>query len=318
MAMAIIVGRDAEEKKRYEFFIVDCYRSLKALAPDLDIRVYPDLNDYNDIDFVLTWRPPHGLLAQLPHLKAIASAGAGVDHILADPYLPKQIPIVRIVDPHMARDITQYVLSQVLNWVKRLDHWALCQRQNRWDKNPPFNLGDKTVGVMGLGFLGQKVALALQYIGLKTIGWSQSPKNFLDNPCFTGLSEFNDFLSQTDILVCLLPLTPQTKNILNANTFAQLPKGAYLINLGRGEHLVEEDLLIALNSGQLTAACLDVFREEPLPPNHPFWIHPQIRITPHIASVTNPSTAIAQILDNYRRAMAGQPLLNQINLSQGY
>ena len=182
----------------------------------------------------------------------------------------------------------------------------------------PFNFLDKTVGIMGLGFLGTHTAKTLHSLGVKVIGWSQSPKQLSEIRYFAGAGEFKDFLAQTDILVCMLPLTPNTQNILNLNNFNCLPKGAYLINIGRGEHLVENDLLAALDSGQLTGACLDVFRQEPLPPEHPFWLHPRIRVTPHIASVTNPATALPQILENYRRMRAGEPLLNCVDVQKGY
>lgn len=318
MALAIIIGRDEQDRKRFNYFLENAARLLLSLQPDLDIRVYPNLGDYQDIDFVLAWRPPLGIFTQLPNLKCIASHGAGVDHLFADPNLPAHIPIVRIVDPAMSVEITQYVVLAVLNWLRLFDHWQTLQSQQRWGKAPPFNLLDNTVGILGMGFLGKQAAETLHSLGVNVIGWSNSPKNLGKIPHFTGAAELKSFLSQANVLVCMLPLTPDTRDILNANNFAALPRGAYLINLGRGQHLVEADLLTALDSGQLSGACLDVFGEEPLPPNHPFWTHPHIRVTPHIASVTNPASALPQILENYRRAMAGKPLLNRVDSKKGY
>lgn len=318
MAIAVIIGRDEPDRKRYNYFLENAASLISTLQSGLDIRVYPNLGDHKDIDFVLAWRPPFGIFSQLPNLKCIASHGAGVDHLFADPHLPTHIPIVRIVDPAMSTEITQYVVMAVLNWLRRFDHWQAIQLQKHWGKIPPFNLLDKTVGILGMGFLGKQAAETLHSLGIKVIGWSNSPKNLTGISHFTGAAELKSFLSKADVLVCMLPLTPDTRDILNTENFAALPQGAYLINLGRGEHLVEADLLTALTSGQLAGACLDVFREEPLPTHHPFWSHPHIRITPHIASVTNPATALPQILENYRRAMAEKPLLNRVDPKKGY
>lgn len=318
MAIALIVGRDIQDRNRFPDLLDSIPKLIETLQPGLDVRVYPDLGDYQDIDFAMVWRQPFGILEQLPNLKCIASLGAGVDHLFADPHLPKTIPIVRIVDPAMSIEITQYIVTAVLFWLKRFDHWEKCQEQKFWGRAMPFNLLDKTVGIMGLGFLGAHTVKTLHSLGVKVIGWSQSPKNMLEIQQFSGDAELKDFLSQTTILVCMLPLTPHTQNILNIEHFNCLPKGAYLINIGRGEHLVEDDLLAALDSGQLSGACLDVFRQEPLPPAHPFWTNPRIRVTPHIASVTNPATALPQILENYRRLQAGEPLLNCVDVQKGY
>ncbi len=318
MIIALLVGRDEQETKQFDWFIQDFKQHLLALAPKLDLRIWPHVGNVEEIEFALVWRHPLGALKKFPHLKCIASLGAGVDHLVVDPTLSKKVPIIRVMDPYMANDIVQYVLAHVLNHIKRTEHWAENQKKQAWIKKPPFSFAEKTIGIMGLGFLGKKAALALQNIGLNVIGWSGSPKNLPDIKDFVGEAQFSDFLSQTDILVCMVPLTPHTQNILNKKTFATLKKGAFLINVGRGEHLVEDDLLNALDSGQLCGACLDVFRQEPLPPEHPFWIHPHIRVTPHIASVTNPATVAAQLLENYRRLISGEKLLNRVDLTRGY
>lgn len=318
MAIALLVGRDEKESKQFDWFIRDFQHHLLSVKPELDLRLWPHLGNKEDIQFALVWRHPLGLLAELPNLKCIASLGAGVDHLVVDPKLSPNVPIIRVMDPYMANDIVQYVLTYVLMHIKRADHWMENQKKQQWSKQPPFSFSEKTIGIMGLGFLGKKTAVALHHIGLNVIGWSNSAKHLPGIRDFVGKSQFTEFLSQTDILVCMVPLTRETKHILNKQTFGNLKKGAFLINLGRGDHLVEEDLLNALNEGQLCGACLDVFSEEPLPKTHPFWTHPLIRVTPHIASVTNPATVASQLLDNYQRLLAGENLLNRVDLEKGY
>jgi|SRR5579885_970328 glyoxylate/hydroxypyruvate reductase A len=318
MAIAILAGRDTTEQKQLEWFSTAWRDALLAQNADLDIRVWPNIGNPADIDFLLVWQHPLGILKTFSQAKAIQSLGAGVDHIFIDPDIHPAIPIVRITDPYMANDIVQYVIAYILQHIKLVEHWTEKQHQKIWAKEPPFNLSSKTTGIMGIGYLGSKAAHLLSELGLSVCGWSQSPKNIPGISHFTGESEFNDFLSRSDILVCMLPLTAQTENILNKRTFSQLPRGAYLINIGRGKHLVDEDLIPALDSGQLCGAVLDVFRQEPLPAEHPFWLHPKIHVTPHIASVTNPGTAAPQVYENYLRAISGQELLNQINIKKGY
>ncbi len=318
MSIALLVGRDKKEQELYSWFTQEIYHQLKLFDPSVDIHIWPEIDEIKDIDLILAWRHPLGILKKFPQLKCIASLGAGVDHLMVDQEIPKHVPIIRVMDPYMANDILHYVLTYVLHYVKRVDHWDDCQIQKAWIKKPPFNFADKTVGIMGLGFLGKKAAQALQQIGLKVIGWSNSRKNIPGIQDYEGNAELIHFLSLTDILVCLLPLTPQTENILNDHTLSQLKPNACLINLGRGEHLVEADLISSLDSGQLSAAYLDVFRQEPLPTDHPFWRHPKIRITPHIASVTHPQTAVPQLIETYRKLLMGKVVNNVVDLARGY
>lgn len=318
MAIALLVGRDAEASKQFDWFIRDWQKSLLALQPDLDVRVWPEVGDVNDIDFALAWQPPFGALKKFPKLKAIGSLGAGVDHLFADPDLPKHIPMVRVVDPYMANDIVQYVTVCVLDYVKRMKFWQQKQKEKIWCKQPPFNYADKTVAVMGVGFLGSKLLEVLKQLGLNVIAWSLTDKQIPGVKHYAGQEQFHEFLSHADILICIIPLTPITKNILNKETFSHLPDGAYLINVGRGEHLVEEDLIAALATGKLVGAALDVFKTEPLPSSHSFWSNEKIVVTPHIASVTNPPTVAPQMLDNYQRLLAGKELVNQVDMERGY
>lgn len=316
--MAILVGRNEEEQKSLDWFIRDWQQALLALDASLDIRVWPEIGNKDDIEFLLVWNHPLGVLTQFPNIKAIASLAAGVDHVLADNNVDKAVPIVRVTDTYMANDIVQYVAAYALSYIKQVPHWALKQQQKIWYKQPPFTLAEKTIGIMGLGFLGSKAAFIFQQMGLKVIGWSNSPKMLPDVKSYTGEAELAEFLSQTGILICMLPLTNKTRHILNEDTFSKLPRGCYLINVGRGQQLVEQDLLNALASGQLSGACLDVFTQEPLPADHPFWSHPNVIITPHIASVTNAATVAPQVLSNYRNALNNLPLANPVDLLKGY
>lgn len=318
MIIALLIGRDEQDRARFNFFLTSVSNILRSLQADLDLRIYPNLGDTQDIEFAVTWRAPLGIFEKLPRLRCIASLGAGVDHLLADSQLPAHIPIVRVVDPTMSTEITQYVVASVLYHLKRFDFWEVNQTKKIWAREPPFHLMDQTVGVMGLGYLGSNAAETLNNLGVKVIGWSNSVKRLPGIPTYTGMDEFGDFLAKSQVLVCLLPLTPATRHILNSRNLALLPKGAYLINLARGAHVVEADLLAALDSGQLSGARLDVFTEEPLAQDHLFWSHPKIRITPHIASVTNFATAVPQILDNFRRVTAGLEPLNTVDMSKGY
>jgi glyoxylate/hydroxypyruvate reductase A len=318
MAIAILVGRNEIESKQWQWFIHEWKTVMLAQDPTLDIRIWPDVGNHDEIDFVMVWRHPFDSLNQFKNLKCIASLGAGVDHLMDDTNLNRQVPIVRLLDPYMAAEIVQYVVATVLYYVKRLDVWHKAQQEKTWFRKPPFNFSDKNIGIMGLGYLGQQAAGALHHLKLNVIGWSQSSKNIPGVKTYSGASEFNTFLSETRILVCMLPLTPGTRHILNKDTFSQLQDDAYVINLGRGGHLVEQDLLTSLDNNKLSSAYLDVFDTEPLPSDHPFWVHPKVHVTPHIASVTNPSTAVTQVFENYKRMIAGNKLLNLVDAMKGY
>ncbi len=264
------------------------------------------------------WRPPPGLLDQLPNLKLIISLGAGVDHVLADPSLPPGVPILRLVDPYMTAAMSEYVQLQVLR-LHRQDPAYLAQQHARvWRPLPQPNAAERRVGVLGLGALGGDAALKLKVLGFDVAGWSRTERKLPGIPSFHGPEGLAALLARSEILVCLLPLTPATQGILDARLFARLPKGAAIVNCARGGHLVEADLLAALDGGQLSAAALDVFGDEPLPQQHPFWHHPRILITPHVAAATHPPTAAAAVADNLRRQREGRPLLNRVDVSVRY
>jgi glyoxylate/hydroxypyruvate reductase len=293
-------------------------RRLVQLSSEIEVRIWPEIGDRAEIDYALVWRPEPGLLASLPNLKLILSLGAGVDHILADPLLPRAVPIVRLVDPYLIAAMSEYVVLQVLRLHRQdLDYQA--QQQTRlWRELPQKNAGERPVAILGFGAIGRNAASKLEALGFPVSGWTRRRQATAGFPTHAGIAGLPRLLAASEILVCLLPLTDETEGILNARTFDLLPRGAGLVNAGRGGHLVEEDLIPALDRGQLSAAALDVFRDEPLPPGHPFWRHPRILITPHIAGITNPMTAAPIVLDNIRRFEAGGALLNLVDPARGY
>ena len=291
---------------------------LTRLTRQLDIRVWPEIGNPAEIDYALVWRPEPGFLASLPNLKLILSLGAGVDHLLGDPQLPQHLPIVRLVDPHMTAAMSEYVVLQVLRLHRRDLEYRTQQQAVVWRELDQQNAVERRVGILGLGELGRDAAKKLRALGFDVAGWSRGERTVPGVASYAGANGLPQLLGRSEILACLLPLTAETEGILNGSTLALLPKGAALVNAARGAHLVEEDLLAALASGQISAAVLDVFREEPLPAGHPFWRHPRVILTPHVAAFTNPATAAPIILDNIRRFEEGRPLLNRIDPARGY
>jgi glyoxylate/hydroxypyruvate reductase A len=292
--------------------------AFKAHGPALDVLVWPDDVDKTEVDFVLCWKHPHGALSHYPNLRCISSMGAGIDHLLADPFFPKNVPVVRLIDPNLATAMFDYVNAAVMYYLREFDVYQTQQRQGLWQQCTPKSPADTTIGVMGLGQLGSYVGNQFAERGFNVLGWSRSTKSIDGIKTFTGDAQLAAFLRQSQMLICLLPLTPQTKGILNLKLFEQLPKGACLVNVARGEHLVEPDLLQALDSKQLRGACLDVFCQEPLPGDHPFWQRPEVMITPHCSSITLPSSVVPQIVENYDLAKCSEQLLNKVHFERGY
>lgn len=292
--------------------------ALARSLPGVDLRVWPEVGRAQEIDYALVWRPPAGMLKSLPRLKAILSLGAGVDHIFSDPDLPRGIPITRMVDAGLAAQMSEYALYGVLHFHRHMDGYAEQQRRGQWRQLPAVPPHQRTVGVLGLGVLGADFAGKAAALGFKVLGWSRLPKAVAAIEALHGEAGFEQFLSRTDLLVNFLPLTPQTQRILDARTFARLPRGACLINIARGAHLVEPDLLAALDSGQLAGAMLDVFSREPLPADHPFWRHPRVLITPHIAGQAIAELMVEQVVDNIRRIERGDPPLGLVDPARGY
>jgi len=293
-------------------------KHLRNQDPELDLRVWPEVGRAEEVIFVLSWKHPPGEMKKFPKLKCISSLGFGVDHVLRDPDLPAGVPVTRLVDPGMIAAMSEYILTAVLTYTRQFDLYRQDQMQRRWKIRTPKLPQQVRVGIMGLGHLGSDVARKLQSLGFAVSGWSRLPKAIEGISSFAGEEGLVEFLARSDILVCLLPLTPATEGILNRRTFSQLPSGAYVINAARGEHLIEEDLLAALASGYIAGACLDVFRQEPLPASHPFWSHPRVTVTPHIAALTYPKAVAPQIIENYRRVRSGQPPLHVVDARRGY
>ena len=292
--------------------------AFRRQAPDLEFRNWDEPGDVNEIEFALVWKPPRGVLRTFPNLKVIFSLGAGVDHLLSDPELPEGVPVVRMIDDELTRGMTEYVTLHVLRHHRRQRELEALQRAGRWEMIVTPTAPARRVGIMGLGVLGRAAAAALATLEFDLAGWSRTARNIDGVACFHGPDGLFPFLGRTEILVCLLPLTPDTEGILNAALFAQLPKGASLINAARGGHQVEDDILAALESGRLSEATLDVFQAEPLPAGHPFWAHPKVMVTPHNASVTDPDSATRQVLENIARYRRGEALPNVVDPGAGY
>lgn len=288
---------------------------IRKHKPELQIQVYPDINEPDKVEVAMVWQHPPGVLSDFVNLKMVSSMGAGVDHILSDRSISEEMPIVRIVDEKLTWSMANYVLMGVLNFHRQIERYRIDQQRKVWDMSNPEV--DVKVGVMGVGALGGDVLDKLQYLGFDVAGYGFSEKEGLDYPYYSK-DQLKEFLKEINVLVCLLPLTSDTENILNEDLFKLCQPGTFLINVARGKHLVDEDLIKALDSGQLSGALLDVFRTEPLPKDHPFWEHEKIQFTPHIASVTNPTAAAPQIIENMERLFAGKPLKNKVNRSRGY
>ncbi len=293
-------------------------RLSAALGEAVDLRAWPETGDPADIGIALAWKPPAGALARFPNLRLIVSTGMGVDHLLADPELPVGVPIVRIIDPGLVGQMAEYAIYWALHHHRDMDAYADQQRQRLWREVPFTDTATRRVGVLGLGEIGADTARKLAMLGFATAGWSRSARSIDGVECFCGGDGFNALLRRSDILIDVLPMTPQTAGLLDARAFALLPRGAFFINMARGGHVIDADLIAALDSGQLAGAVLDVFHVEPLPAEHPFWSHPRIRVTPHIAGPTNPRTAAQSVAENVRRLRAGQPLLHLVDRAAGY
>ena len=293
----------------------DLQQRLAQALPDRRIEIWPDISDASAVEFAVVWKQPPGSLAALPNLKAIQCFGAGVDAILSDTTLPA-LPIARIVDPALTQTMVRYLDGVVNHYRLRLDLFKAQQQQQLWQPKSPRRF--QHICVLGLGELGAAAARHFAALGYQVTGWSRTAKQLDDIQCFSTPAELSSAVAQADIVICLLPLTPATESLLDAVFFAQLKAGAIFINVARGAIVDDEALLAALNNGQVQAACLDVFRQEPLPAQHPFWQHPAILITPHVSAVTNVSTVVTQIADNYRRSQRGDVMANLIDINKGY
>jgi len=309
MALLIKSGRDPAE---------NWITAIAADLPDLDMRVWPDAGNRDEVEFIIANQLPPGEFASFPNLKFVASTSAGVDRLLTDPDFPAHVPIIRSINTQRTATMCAWVCYQVIGHHRQFGRYRENQPKKIWEfmhYAPPDAVG---IGVMGLGTLGGTAARILKGFMYDVAGWGRSPKTMDGIETFAGAEEFPAFLKRSDIIVSILPGTVETTDLLNRETLALLPEGAYIVNCGRG-NLVDDDALIAaMDSGHIAGAALDVFRTEPLPDDHPFWSHPKVAITPHYSSNGGAKHGVGIVVENIHRARAGKPLADVVNKDEGY
>jgi glyoxylate/hydroxypyruvate reductase A len=296
---------------------------LRAALPDADIvtrdsgRTTVD-EQATPADYALVWRPDPSFFAEQKRLKAIFNLGAGIDALAALPGFPRAVPLIRLEDAGMARPMAQYALAVVLRHACRFDEYARCQAEQRWAPRRPPAPGELEVGVLGLGAIGRVVAETIVAQGFRVRGYARTPRDVPGIRAFAGPAELPAFLAGLHVLVNVLPLTPDTIGILRREHLERLADGAHVVNLARGAHLVDDDLLALLEAGKLGGATLDVFREEPLPPGHPFWSDPRITVTPHVSGVTLLEESVEQVAHKIRSMERGEPVSGIVDWTRGY
>ena len=290
---------------------------LQKAMPEMDIKVYPDDGDVNEVEFAVVWKHPRGILKKYPNLKAILSLGAGVDHIISDPDLPEGLPIIRLVDKKLTHEMCLHALHWVLHFHSDQYLYRSQQLKRQWIQQSSIQTEDRTIGIMGLGNIGRSIGELLVTQSFNVIGWGANQKSSLtDIKYYYGQDQLSDFLGRTNILINVLPLTSDTTNIITKKELRLLPKNSFIINIGRGGIINEEDLLTLLSDGHIKAAALDVFTQEPLPENNSLWGHPSVYITPHIAGQSNPNSAGQTISENIYRIQKGElpyPIYSRTN-----
>ncbi|MCB0629548.1 MAG: glyoxylate/hydroxypyruvate reductase A [Saprospiraceae bacterium] len=292
--------------------------ALRRQLPEAEINIYPEVTDPEKVEYVVCWKPQAGVLDQFPKLKVVQSLGAGVEHITRTQKERPGVQLTRIVDPNLTVDMWEFVLAAIMQQLKQLPFYADRQREGKWQPGTYRRIKDTTIAVLGLGQIGSLVAERLAGLGFQVKGWARSQKEIDGVDCFAGWDALADCLHDADFLVNILPLTRTTEGILNEKHLRYLKPGVFLINVGRGGHQNEADLLKLLNENFLSGAFLDVFQTEPLPREHPFWTHPKVIVTPHIASLTDVQSASRQIVENYRRFRNGEPLLHTVSWEDEY
>lgn len=297
----------------------DWKAALLAVDPSLEIRLFPDAGDPTEIEAAVVWTAHDMMeLRRYPNLRLIVSMGAGVDHLLRPPGPPPGIPVARLKDVLLTNAMAEWVLLNVLRFHRQDPEYRALQQRKEWHELSAPSTAERRVGILGIGELGSASARVLTSLGFPVMGWSRSAKKLAGVQTFHGADGLMAMAAKTDILICLLPLTPETRGVLNAKLLSALPRGAYVINGARGGHMVAQDILAALDSGHIAGAALDVFEPEPLPPESPFWSHPKVFLTPHAASITIPSSVAPQVVENIHNMRAGRPLINLVDFSLGY
>lgn len=291
---------------------------LETRLPEVEISILNESKTALKAEFLVCWKPKKNQLKAFKNLKVVQSLGAGVDHIFDTNKVADTVKVVRIIDDRLSTDMWEYCLAATMAYIKDFAKYNRQESYIYWQRHQYKTISNTTISILGLGQIGGYVAKQFAKFGFKVQGWSNSPKKIRKVKAFAGVEELPKMLNKTDVLINILPLTASTKGILNHHLLSQLPKGSYLINVGRGGHLVEEDLLPLIDDGQLSGATLDVFQTEPLPKNHLFWRHPKVQITPHVASLTNVESAVNQVVENYLRMKDGRDLVNEVSGIKGY
>lgn len=308
MSIALILNSVRAEEWKSE---------INKHLPEIKVEIYPEIENYNEVEFALCWKPIRGYHTHFPNLKVIQSGGAGIDHLLPGT-IPPHIHTCRIIDPMLKSDMFEHVLTCLLHSMKNFSAYTAHKETAHWQPLVYRSIGQTRLTILGLGEIGSHVAEGLIQLGFNVNGWSNSDKKMDGLSSFTGMDGLYAAVENTDFIINVLPLTDATSGILNRRLFNQCPRGTVLINVGRGDHLVEDDLLEAIDKGQIAGAYLDVFHQEPLSQDHPFWECASIFISPHVASRTNIGSSVIQVVDNYRRMKEGLPLLNEVSLEKGY
>lgn len=293
-------------------------KPLQAALPEHEIVSWDDSGGAHDSELAIVWNPPEFFFERERKLRAVFNLGAGVDAILQRPGLTDRVAIYRLEDAGMAVQMAEYAIWAVVRASRHFDAYIDQQQSRRWDRLPHIQRHEWPVGVLGLGVMGSRVAQALAMLEYPVAGWSRSAKALDGIQTFAGDGQFGEFLSRSRVLINTLPLTPQTRAILCRNTFAQLLPSACIINMGRGEHLVEADLLAMLDEGHIRQATLDAFSQEPLPQSHPFWTHPGITVTPHISAASIRDVSVRQTADKIRAFLAGEAVSGRVTMGRGY
>ncbi|WP_099827739.1 2-hydroxyacid dehydrogenase [Oceaniglobus indicus] len=290
---------------------------LQRHLPGFRVAGTDDITDPETVRYAVVWKPPTGLIAGYPNLRAVVSIGAGIDHVAADSRYPTHVPVIKTIGPNMTQRMREYIALHVLRHHREQPAVAAAQARREWDQRviPPATR--RRVGILGMGHLGRAAAQTLRALGFDVAGWSRSGAGADGVPGYAQ-DRLDEFLGRSEILVCLLPLTDDTRGILNAATLGKLPKEASIINAARGDHVIEDDLLAGLESGHLSHATLDVFATEPLPRDHPFWTHPKVTVTPHVASLIDPASGGRVIADNIKAFEAGQHVPDLTRIDRGY
>ncbi len=287
------------------------------LLPDLEIRIWPDAGEPADIDYLAFMHPDFGILPAFPNLRAMFTRSAGVESFVDHPNLP-DVPLGKLEPSGGDPMMTEYVVMHVLRFHRDMPAYQERQAKREWHRGPIIRPDERRVGFLGYGMMAKAPALVLKSLEFNVSAWTRRPKEDAEVPIFHGPGQLEPFLNQTDIAVCLLPLTAETEGIFSARTFAMMPKGAMLINVGRGKHVVDGDLIDELDAGQLSYAALDALWPEPLPPESPLWLHPKVTVMPHVARRPTVVQLVREIAANIRRLEAGEPLLQEIDIAEGY